>query len=189
MTVSIEAVPIGTNLWAVKVNNGAWSDHPTSTSTCTRWRTEGLRAPDQCRPARGNISMRQLVHDVLSGAWRRSLTPSGSKLSRCARECRRGSVSVPRCRSWVSGWAARSHVVRPVHELTAGVPGAPTHSATDGRQVPAGRPRRPVGGCAATWSTATSRSAPTSSSPTRWGALAPPVRGVAGTSTRRGVVA
>lgn len=66
MTVSIEALPIGTNLWAVKVNNG--TSGPITDLDVDVYTVEdrGLRAPDRCRPAKGNISMRQLVHDVLS---------------------------------------------------------------------------------------------------------------------------
>lgn len=66
VTVSIEALPIGTNLWAVKVNNdtsGPITDLDVDGYTVE---DDGDRSSDRCRPAKGNIPMRQLVHDVLS---------------------------------------------------------------------------------------------------------------------------
>lgn len=66
MTVSIEAVPIGTNLWAVKVNNG--TSGPITDLDVDVYTVEngGLRAPERCRPAKGNISLRDLMRDALS---------------------------------------------------------------------------------------------------------------------------
>lgn len=66
MTVSIEALPIGTNLWAVKVNNGTSGPITDLDVDVYTVEDDGDRSSDRCRPAKGNVSMRQLVHDVLS---------------------------------------------------------------------------------------------------------------------------
>lgn len=66
MTVSIEAVPIGTNLWAVKVNNGTSGPITDLDVDVYAVENDGLRAPDRCRPAKGNISLRELMRDALS---------------------------------------------------------------------------------------------------------------------------
>lgn len=66
MTVSIEAVPIGTNLWAVKVNNGTSGPITDLDVDVYTVEDDGQRAPDRCRPAKGSISMRELMRDALT---------------------------------------------------------------------------------------------------------------------------
>ena len=66
MTVSVEALPIGTNLWGVKVNNGTSGPITDLDVDVYTVEDDGNRTSGRCRPAKGNVSMRQLVHDVLS---------------------------------------------------------------------------------------------------------------------------
>ncbi|MGV0838073.1 hypothetical protein [Mycolicibacterium thermoresistibile] len=79
MTVSIEAVPIGTNLWAVKVNNGTSGPITDLDVDVYAVEADGLRAPDRCRPAKGNISLRQLMHDALSESLSGGLDAIGQR--------------------------------------------------------------------------------------------------------------
>lgn len=66
MTVSIEAVPIGTNLWAVKVNNGTSGPITDLDVNVYAVEDDGERSPNRCRPAKGNVSLRELMRDALS---------------------------------------------------------------------------------------------------------------------------
>lgn len=64
--MSIEEVPIGANLWAVKVNNGTSGPITDLDIDVYAVGDGGLREPERCRPAKGNITLRQLMHDALS---------------------------------------------------------------------------------------------------------------------------
>lgn len=66
VTVSIEAVPIGTGLWTVKVNNGTSGPITDLDVDVYAGEERSLRVPVRCRPAKGNISLRDLTRDVLS---------------------------------------------------------------------------------------------------------------------------
>ncbi|WP_238774479.1 hypothetical protein [Prescottella equi] len=79
MTVSVEALPIGTNLWAVKVNNGTSGPITDLDVDVYAVDEHAQRSSVQCRPAKGNISLRQLMSDVLSESLSGGLDAIGQR--------------------------------------------------------------------------------------------------------------
>jgi hypothetical protein len=66
VTVSIEAVPFGKNLWVVKVNNG--TSGPITDLEVDAYTVDdsATRSSVRCLPAKGNISLRELTRDALA---------------------------------------------------------------------------------------------------------------------------
>lgn len=79
VTVSIEAVTIGTNLWTVKVNNGTSGPITDLEVDVYPVDDNGIRSLVRCVPAKGNISLRELMSDGLTQALNGGLDAIGQQ--------------------------------------------------------------------------------------------------------------
>lgn len=69
VTASTKPIPIGKDLWSVTVDNASSGPITDLTVDVYGVDAEGNRLPDRCRPAKGEISLEQMMKEGLTGAF------------------------------------------------------------------------------------------------------------------------